>query len=117
MTVNETIVEGQTEPIDVQLKSQPAGGAMADLDGTGLDVDIVIQRYEDGVLTDLGSPSPVVAWLDQSAGTVRVTGIEDLEIGNYAVRYSLTNGDDEVGYVPNGRTADLWQVVAVGALR
>jgi hypothetical protein len=113
---NEVIVEGQTEPVDVQLKTQPAGGELTNLVGTGLDVAIEIQRYEDGVLTDVDTP-PTVAWLSQAGGTVRVSGIETLEVGSYAVRFTLTNIANDVGYVPNGPTADLWRVVAVGALR
>ena len=61
----------------------------------------------------IGSPGPTVAWLDQATGTVRVTGVDLLPPGSYSVRYQLMDGIGNVGYAPNGDTADDWDVVQV----
>lgn len=102
---------GTSEPQDFELLSDDEA-----LDGTGFDVDIVIYTYVEGrapVALNLGSPAPSVEWLDQAAGTVRVTGCESLDAGTYLVRYRLTDGDDKDGFFPNGMQADVWRVVAV----
>lgn len=57
--------------------------------------------------------TPTVAWLVAADGTVRVTGVEVLALGNYRVRYRLTDGAGKYGFAPNGEKADLWTVVSV----
>ncbi len=101
---------GTSEPQDFTLKNDGAA-----IDGTGFTVDLEISQRVDGAMVDVDTP-PTVAWLDRAAGTVRVTGVEDLEIGNYSVRYKVTDGGGKVGYFPNGDKADLWRVVRIPAL-
>jgi hypothetical protein len=100
-----TIPYGTSEPQDFQLNDDGEP-----LVGTGIDVELEIARSGGG---DVGSPAPVVAWLSQATGTVRVTGVEVLEVGSYRVRYKLTDSSDNVGYCPNGEAADDWDVVRV----
>lgn len=96
---------GTSEPQDVQLKN----GGVA-YDGTGLQVELVIARTTSA---GVGSPAPVADWLDASTGTVRITGVEVLEVGNYKVRYRITDGASTIGYFPNGESYDTWEVVTV----
>lgn len=97
---------GTSEPQDFELRDRGEP-----INGTGLTVTLEIYaRGEDAPLT----VPPGVAWLSQSAGTVRVTGVAELEAGSYQVRFKLTDGTLEVGYVPNGEHSDLWQVVPIG---
>lgn len=100
-----TIPYGTSEPQDFQLNDD--GEALV---GTGLTVELVIMRANGEAL---GSPAPSVAWLSQSGGTVRVSDVDVLPVGNYSVRYSLTDGLGIVGYAPNGDSADTWDVVPV----
>lgn len=96
---NYKIVVGTEEPQDFQLldDNEP-------LVGTGLTLGIEAREDITGVS---------VAWLAQAAGTVRVTGIENLGLGTYHVRYTLTDSGGKVGYSPNGHAPDEWQVVRV----
>jgi hypothetical protein len=98
------IVEGTSEPYDFQLYNN--GVALV---GTGLDVELELFR---GASQLTGSP-PQVAWLDQTAGTVRVTGLDSLSKGNYRARYKLTDAGTLIGYAPNQDAADEWAVVRV----
>lgn len=96
---------GTSEPQDFSLQND--GEA---IDGTGLDLELVIYQNvvdEDPVPVDT---PPSAAWLDQAAGTVRVTGVEDLEVGLYYVRFKLTDGLGKDGFCPN-EDAALWRVV------
>lgn len=103
-----TLVLGTSEPQDVQLEDDGAA-----LVGTGFDValDFREQGLSSAQLAALAGVS--VAWLDQAAGTVRLSGMEDLPLGTYYLRYTLTDGGSNVGYVPNGAIADEWRVVPV----
>lgn len=103
--MTQIIPGGTSDPQDFQLveNGQP-------LVGTGYDVALVI-TFDNGVL--VGSPAPTAAWLNQALGTVRVTGVDLLPIGQYRVRYQLMDGIGNVGYAPNGDVADEWDVVAV----
>lgn len=101
------IVLGETTAKPQQLTEE--GEA---LDGTGLTVTLEIQKYANGAYTEVDTP-PTVAWLTQASGIVEITGVETLTVGNYVVRYRLTNGAGEFDYVPNGERSDLWKVVAV----
>jgi hypothetical protein len=93
-----TWVEGTTEPNDFQLKDDGAN-----LVGTDFDVDIEFR--EAGV-------SATVAWLDQAAGTVRVTDVTGMTVGKtYHFRFTLTDGNGKIGYCPNAFAADAWCVV------
>lgn len=104
---------GTSEPQDFALRDDGAA-----IDGTGLDVELEIYTRVDGEMVQLDDDDdpPVAEWLDQVAGTVRVTGCESLEIDNYFVRYKLTDGAGNIGFCPNGAKADLWKVVAIPAL-
>ena len=93
------IVYGTTEPQDFQLLDDSE-----DQVGTGLEVGIVVYR---GTTLVEGI---TVAWLSQANGTVRVSGVGTLAVGEYHVRYTLTDGAGKVGYVPSGREADRWLV-------
>ena len=94
-----TIVYGTEEPQDFQLYDD--GVALV---GTGLTVSLTIRET-------LTVTAPTVAWLDQAAGTVRVSGCEVLPVGRYHVRYKLTDGNGDDGFAPNGDLADIWNVV------
>ncbi len=94
------IVEGTSEPQDFQLLSD--GEA---IDGTNLDIDLVVKQNT----TEIDGVS--VAWLAQAAGTVRVTGIESLAVGEYRARYLITDSNDKTGKIPSGREADRWVIV------
>lgn len=96
---------GTTEPADLQLTDDGEN-----LVGTGLTLGLEIEKYVNGAMVAIDTP-PTVAWLSAAAGTVRVTDLDNLDEGNYYVRFSLDNGAGSVGYVPNGKSADLWQVV------
>lgn len=99
------IVEGTTEPQDYTLLDD--GVALV---GTGLTVGLKV--YSNGQLVTTGAPT--VAWLSQADGTVRVSGMDGLTAGEYAVRYTLTDASSKVGYVPGGPNvdkADRWIIV------
>ena len=98
------IVLGTSEPQDFQLTDDGE-----DQVGTSLTIGIVV--YQGTTLVD----DIDIAWLDQTAGTVRVTGIESLAAGEYHVRYTLTDSGGKVGFVPSGREADRWLVAPVYA--
>lgn len=103
-----TIPFGTSEPQDFAL-TQSSGAVVV---GTGIDIALEIAlRSGDGTVA-VTSP-PTVAWLDRLAGTVRVTGTEALAVGSYLVRFQLTDGGGQVGFVPNGEKADVWHVVPV----
>jgi hypothetical protein len=94
------IVEGTTEPQDFQLKDDDEN-----LVGTGLTLGIVV--YNNGTAVS----GITAAWLDQTNGTARVSGIGTLEAGEYAVRFTLTDTGSKVGFVPGGQKvmeADRW---------
>lgn len=110
------ILEGTSEPQDFGLRNKPYGGEMGAYDGSGIDVELVIQKRVDGELVEVEDP-PTVAWLSQAAGTVRVSGVETLEPGNYFVNFQVTDSGGKIGYFPNGNggapKSAHWQVVAV----
>lgn len=103
-----TIVFGTTEPQDFALLDD--GEALV---GTGFDIGIEFREtgLSEEQLAEVAEVS--VAWLDQAAGTVRVTNFEDLPIGTYYVRFTLTDSGGKVGYAPNEAGADEWRVVRV----
>lgn len=98
-----TFPVGTSEPQDFELQDKGVA-----INGTGLTLGLVIVNA-----TTLVAPStpPSVAWLNQAAGTVRVSGVNGLAVGSYYVRYSLTDAGGKVGYAPNGAKPDLWKVV------
>jgi hypothetical protein len=100
-----TMPVGTSDPADFQLYEE--GVALV---GTGYDVDLLI--YQGGELLGM-SPALTVVWLDQTAGTVRVTGAEALEVGTYKFRFTLTDGANKVGFVPTGDGVAHWRVVKV----
>jgi hypothetical protein len=93
-----TIV-GDSEPKDFQILNN---GVV--LNGAGLTVGIVLPAE---------APALTAAWLDQAAGKVRVTGHEQLQIGSYYFRFTLTDGSGQIGFAPNVKKADKWTVVPV----
>jgi hypothetical protein len=98
-----TIPFGTSEPQDflLQDKGQP-------IDGTGFEVSLRIAKGSTPV-----ADAPTVDWLDQAAGTVRVTGCEVLAVGRYKVRFLLRDMSNVEGFVPNGDRDDEWSVVRV----
>ena len=76
--------------------------------GTGFTVTLEITNRSGAAI----ATPPTVAWLSQAAGTVRVSGCENLAIGTYYVRFILTDSGGKVGYVPNARRPYIWHVVA-----
>jgi hypothetical protein len=103
------IVEGTSEPQDFQLYDDGVA-----LDGTALTLGLKV--YLNGALVE--TDAPTAAWLVQASGTVRVTGIENLDPGEYHVRYTLTDGANKVGFVPGGPNiveADRWIIVPAHA--
>lgn len=103
---------GTSEPQDFELRND--GEA---LDGTGFDVELEIYQNvaDSDPVAPEGSPppAPTVEWLAQAQGTVRVTGVEDLAVGQYLVRFKLTDDNEKDGFFPNGAKADIWRVVPV----
>lgn len=94
------VPQGVSEARDFQLLD-----AQTPLPGTGFDIDILWA-------TD---PCPLEAvWLDQAAGTVRVTGMGALALGTYQFRFRLTGAGPVVGYVPNGACPD--QLIVINPL-
>jgi len=66
------------------------------------------------VWTETGTPVapvPDADWLDRAAGTVSVTAIDRLPIGHYRVRFKITDSGNTVGYYPNKREPDHWDIV------
>jgi hypothetical protein len=96
------IVEGTSEPQDFQLQDDAAN-----LVGTGLTIGLVVYDNTGASV----SSAPTVAWLSQADGTARVSSVNLLSVGEYHVRFSLTDGASKVGYCPNGAEADRWIVV------
>lgn len=93
---------GTSEPQDFQLRDD--GSAYV---GTGITVTLEIANRSGAVI----ATPPTVAWVSAAAGTVRVSGVEHLAVGTYYVRYVLTDSGGDVGYIPNGRSPDIWAVV------
>lgn len=95
-----TMVYGTTEPQDFELFSD--GEALV---GTGLTP--TIEFREAGV-------SATVAWLDQAAGTIRITNMTGMSANSkYHFRIRLTDVSLNFGYCPNGYAPDEWAVVSV----
>lgn len=95
---------GTTEPQDFQVRDLGVP-----VNGLGWTVGLEITD-EDGV--EPATP-PTVDWLDAATGKVRVSGVENLAVGTYLVRYKLTDSGGDFGYAPNGKYADTWIVVPV----
>lgn len=103
------IVVGTSEPQDFEVRNDGVA-----LDGTGYDVALEITQLVNGVATPVSNP-PTANWLTAATGKVRVTGVESLAIGNYLVRFRVTDGGNAIGFFPNGDKADLWRVVDIPA--
>lgn len=102
--LHHTIVLGTSEPQDFGLLND--GEALV---ATGFDVALAIRAVAPATLP---GTVPTVAWLSQVAGTVRVSGVDQLALGTYKVRFQLTAGG-QVGFVPNDAEADTWTVARV----
>lgn len=97
------VVEGQTEPVAVQLLRD---GHAVDL--TGLPVTLVL-RGTDGSLVDTSDDVDV---LDAATGTVRYNppaDAFDIAKSPYVARWRVVDGAGKIGFWPN-RSADLWFV-------
>jgi hypothetical protein len=82
-------------------------------DCSGLDISLHIERYVDGAFAEVEAP-PTVEWTTAAEGKYDVIGAGALEVGNYYARVGLTNGADELEWVPNKtKPADLWVVVPI----
>lgn len=108
-----TIPVGTSEAQDFQLLDR---GAVPTGDATGYDIELEIARKLAGGLTEEVETPPTVAWLNPALWTVRVIGVESLTIGNYLVRYRVTDLAAKEGFFPNGEKADLWKVVKIPAV-
>lgn len=84
-------------------------------DGTGHDIELVISTTEGDDVVAPEEP-PEADWLEQADGTVRVTGLDNLAIGNYYVRYKLTK-DGEVAFIPNEKVCDVWAIGGIPRAR
>jgi hypothetical protein len=104
------IVEGATVPKHLQITEN--GTAK---DCSGLDLSLEISKYENGAMTEVDDDDvPTIAWTTQAEGKYAITEYDALEVGNYYARVGLTNGDDEIDWVPNKtKAADLWVVVPI----
>jgi hypothetical protein len=109
-SVQHAIPVGTNEPQDFLLKNSGVP-----FDGSGCTIALEIKLYFNNTTTVVASP-PSIAWLDQAGGKVRVTGVAALAIGNYLVRYKVTDAFGNIGYFPNGDKADLWRVVPIASI-
>jgi hypothetical protein len=99
---------GTSEPQDFALRNDGEP-----FNGTDFTVELeIFRKNADGTFSELEYP-PTVAWLTQAAGTVRNTGVETLIVGNYFVRYKVTDSFLNVGFFPNGEKASIWKVVPI----
>lgn len=97
-----TMVVGTTEPQDLRILED-----LAVHDFTGITLGI------DWRGTDPAGP-PTVAWLSQSAGTVRVTDTGSMTVGKYMFRFTLTDSGGKLGFAPNlEANPNTWLVVRV----
>jgi hypothetical protein len=96
------IVQGTSEPQDFALLDD--GVALV-----GTDLTVNIEVYLNAVLVT--SSPPTVAWLNQAGGTVRVSGVENLAVGSYQVRFKLTARAGKIAYCPNLSSPDRWRVL------
>lgn len=99
---------GTTEAQDFQIWDK--GVAIV---GTGITPTIEVYTGQRVLVT---TPVLTVAWLDQAAGKVSVTGHGALPLGTYLVRFKLTDSGGTFGYAPNKEFADVWRVVRVAAV-
>jgi hypothetical protein len=100
---------GTSEPQIFELRNEGAA-----IDATDFGLELEISQLVNGAPVAVTSPL-TAAWSSAAAGTVRVTGVETLAIGNYLVRYKVTDTGGLVGFFPNGDKADIWRVVPVPA--
>jgi hypothetical protein len=93
------MVLGTTEPQDFVLEDDDGP-----LNGTGYEVAV---EFRSGQTVS-------AAWLNASAGTVRVTETEAMPLGEDRFRFKLTDQSGAVGYVPNlEKESGRWLVVRV----
>lgn len=98
---------GTSVPQDFELRGD--GAAIV---GTGMTVDLSIERLVNGVAVAVENP-PTVAWTTAASGTVRVSGVETLTVASYLVRFKVTDGVGEVTWFPDTEKAMLWRVVPI----
>lgn len=97
------MVVGTSEPQDARLTDDGVA-----LDGTSWDITIEFREH----LDELSEVQ--VEWLDQDAGTVRLTGTENVPVGHYHFRFKITDGSGDDAYVPSGdKPAAVFAVVRV----
>lgn len=99
-------VYGTTEPQDMRVLED-----REPFDGSGFEVGI--EFAEDADVTEEQLEAIEVDWLEQAAGTVRVTGLDALDVGSYGFRFMLTDSGAKVGYAPNGAARNTLRVVRV----
>lgn len=97
---------GTSEPQDFALRNDGEP-----FDGTGFN-SLEIEVYLSGQTTVV-EYGPTVAWLSQAHGTVRVSDVDQLDVGSYLVRFKVTDSDGKIGYFPNGKSASVWAVVPI----
>ena len=109
MAITHIIPEGTTEPQDFQLLADKINLLDPSLDLTlGLKID-----DKNGLAVTLVG---TFAYLDQADGTVRVllhpTDLP-LNLSPYTVRWTITDSAGRIAFIPNGVSADRWQIIAV----
>jgi len=100
-------VEGETVPIDLQLKETTPAGVTSNLDGTGLTVSDLLVTSIHGPAVDTAGK---FAWLSQAGGTVRFTrSATDLkaDLSTYLVRVLLTDGSGKTRYYPDAEATQI----------
>lgn len=90
---------GATEPQDFQIMEdeQPFNGA-------GYSVEAVFS-------SDMANDAVTAAWLEQSEGKVRLTGVENIPPGQYKFRLKvIADAGGAWSYVPSEGLHDWWRV-------
>lgn len=101
-----------SEPWDFTLKEQGEAKDLSDFSA----VELIISTTKGNVVTAPSAPVPTVAFLSKPAGTVRVSGAENLALGNYFVRFKLTDGAGKVFFVPADEeedACDVWTITGI----
>lgn len=102
-----TIPVGTSDPLEIELTDN--GDPIPDAHAKDVEIEIT---DEDGAA--VSGVTLTAEWTGASdTSVVKVTGHEDLPVGNYRVRFKLTDTQSKIGFAPNGHDADLWTVVAI----
>lgn len=96
------IPAGTSEPQEFRLRNEGVA-----IDGTDITVGIEVFDCHGTAVSGL-----TVEWKTPlTDGIVQVTGIEDLAVGTYTVRFTLEDDGGLIGKVPTSKRPDTWEVV------